>query len=75
MPFITKHYENDLQETSGSLAKAYSRLMRTILQNEEKVKSENAINATLERNVQFSDAPATMQANKKSQFVSTSAFK
>ena len=39
------------------------------------MKSNHAINASIERHVEFSDAPATMQKNKKSNFVSTVDFR
>jgi hypothetical protein len=74
MPFVSKAYETQLNVKSQSLCKQYSRLMRHVIQNDEKLKSDNAINSSIEHNVQYSDAPATMQKNKKSAFVITTEF-
>ena len=57
MPFKNKEYERDLREdkAKGALSKAYSRLFRTMLLNDEKIKSENCIRSSFEFDARFSE--------------------
>lgn len=55
IPFYTKGYEADLLVKSKSIAKEYSWLIRHIIQNQEKLRSVNAIQTSIEFDAWFSD--------------------
>ena len=76
MPFRNKEYELELKRGTGCtfLAKAYSRLLRTVIINEAKVRSESQINTSIEFDARFSEAAVTNQPNT-SKIVPTTDFR
>ena len=74
LPFMTKAYEKDLNVEKSSIAKQYSRLLRHVVQNDERAFKLNMQGST-EFDSRFSEAVGTMQTNKKNNFVSTSEFR
>lgn len=72
--FITKSYEQELKVKSGSMTKQYSRLLRHVIQNDQRHKSDmQTSNEQVE--IRFSEGQATMQKNQKQNFVSTSELR
>ncbi len=54
-PFFTKGYEDELLVKSKSITKEYSRLLRHVIQNQEKLWSVMAIETSVQFDAWFSD--------------------